>query len=67
MDFKLDKPSHIFALILLLISILLIFILPIYTFLISIDTTKLLETINIPESIAVTSQLLVIAIFILVP
>jgi membrane protease YdiL (CAAX protease family) len=67
MDFKPDKPSHIFALILLLISILLIFILPLYTFLISLDATKILETIDIPESIAVTSQLLVIAIFILVP
>jgi membrane protease YdiL (CAAX protease family) len=67
MDFKPDKPSHIFALVLLLISILLIFILPLYTFLISFDTTKLLESINIPESVAVSSQLLVIAIFILVP
>jgi membrane protease YdiL (CAAX protease family) len=67
MDFKPDKPSHIFALILLLISFLLIFILPIYTFLISLDATELLETFDIPESVAVSSQLLVIAIFILIP
>jgi membrane protease YdiL (CAAX protease family) len=67
MDFKPDKPSHIFALVLLLISILLIFILPLYTFIIAFDTTELLETINIPESVAVSSQLLVIAIFILIP
>ncbi|KYK30566.1 MAG: hypothetical protein AYK22_03595 [Thermoplasmatales archaeon SG8-52-3] len=67
MDFKFDKPSHIFALILLLISFILIFILPIFTFIISIDTNELLDTIDIPEIVAVQSQLLVIAIFILVP
>ena len=67
MDFKFDKPSHIFALILLLISFILIFILPIFTFIISIDTNELLDTIDIPEIVAVQSQLFVIAIFILVP
>jgi membrane protease YdiL (CAAX protease family) len=67
MDFKPDKPTHIFALVLLIISILLIFVIPIYTFLISFDTTELIETIDIPESVAVSSQLLVIAIFIFIP
>ncbi len=67
MDFKFEKPSHIFALLLLLISFFLIFLLPIFTFLIALDTTKLLDTIDIPEIVAIQSQLLVIAIFILVP
>ena len=67
MDFKIDKPSHIFALLLILISFFLIFILPIITFIVAIDTNELIETIDIPEIVAIQSQLLVIAIFILVP
>jgi membrane protease YdiL (CAAX protease family) len=38
-----------------------------FTFFIALDTTKLLDTIDIPEIVAIQSQLLVIAIFILVP
>jgi membrane protease YdiL (CAAX protease family) len=67
MDFKFEKPSHIFALFLLLLSIILIFILPLFTFFIALDAAKLLETVDIPEIVAVQSQLLVIAIFIFVP
>ena len=67
MDFKIDKPSHIFALLLVLVSFFLIFLLPIITFIIALDTNQLIETIDIPEIIAIQSQLLVIAIFILVP
>jgi membrane protease YdiL (CAAX protease family) len=67
MDFKPDKPKHIFALLLLLISFFLIFILPISTFILALDTNRILDTINIPEIVAIQSQLLVIAIFILIP
>ena len=67
MDFKFEKPSHIFALILLLISFFLIFLLPIITFIIALDTTQLLDTIDIPEIVAIQSQLLVIAVFIFIP
>jgi membrane protease YdiL (CAAX protease family) len=67
MDFKFEKPSHIFALLLVLISFFLIFLLPIITFIIALDTNELIETIDIPEIVAIQSQLLVIAIFILVP
>jgi len=67
MDFKFEKPSHIFALFLVLISFFLIFFLPIFTFFVALDTNQLLDNIDIPEIVAIQSQLLVIAIFILVP
>lgn len=67
MDFNFKKPSHIFALLILLISFFLIFVLPIITFIIALDANQLLETMDIPEIIAIQSQLLVIAIFIFVP
>ena len=67
MDFNFEKPSHILALLILLISFFLIFILPIITFIMALDTNQLLDTIDIPEIVAIQSQLLVIAIFIFVP
>lgn len=67
MDFKFEKPSHIFALLLVLISFFLIFFLPVFTFFVALDTNQLLDTVDIPEIVAIQSQLLVIAIFILVP
>jgi membrane protease YdiL (CAAX protease family) len=67
MDFDFKKASHIFALLILLISFILIFLLPMFTFFIALDTGKLLDTIDIPEIVAIQSQLLVIAIFIFVP
>ena len=67
MDFNVEKPSHILALLLLIGSFILIFAFPIITFFMSLDTAQLLETIDIPEIVAIQSQLLVIAIFILVP
>lgn len=67
MDFNFEKLSHIFVLLLLLISFFLIFLLPIITFFIALDTTKLLDTVDIPEIVAIQSQLLVIAVFIFVP
>jgi membrane protease YdiL (CAAX protease family) len=67
MDFKVDKPSHIFALLLLIFSILLVFILPVATFIIMLDHPLSLEDIDIPELTAVLNQFIVIATFILVP
>ena len=67
MDFSFKKPSHILALLILLISFFLIFLLPIITFILAFDTNQLLDTIDIPEIVAIQSQLLVIAIFIFVP
>lgn len=67
MDFKFDKPSHIFALLLLLGCFFLIFIFPIITFFILIDSPQLIENLDISEIVALESQLLVIAVFILVP
>ncbi len=67
MDFNIGKASHIFAFLLLIGSFLFIFILPIVTFFILLDSPQLLETIEISEATAIQSQLLVIAIFILVP
>ncbi|KYK23056.1 hypothetical protein AYK21_06620 [Thermoplasmatales archaeon SG8-52-2] len=67
MDFNAGKPSHIFALLLLIGSFLLIFILPIITFFFIMDSPNLIENLNISELSAFTSQLLVIAVFILVP
>lgn len=67
MDFKFDKPSHIFALLLLLGCFFLIFIFPIITFFILIDSPQLIENLEISEIVALESQLLVIAIFILIP
>lgn len=67
MDFKIDKPSHIFALLLLILSILLVFILPVANFIIELDHPLSLEDLNISELTAVISQFIVIATFILVP
>lgn len=67
MDFNFEKPTHILALLILLISFFLIFLLPVITFVIALDTNQLLDTIDIPEIVAIQSQLLVIAIFIFVP
>ena len=67
MDFNAQKPSHIFALLLVIGSIVLIFVFPIITFFMSLDAAQLIESIDIPEIVAIQSQLLVIAVFILVP
>ena len=67
MDFKFEKPSHIFSLLLLIGCFFLIFIIPIITFFILIDSPQLIENLEISEIVALESQLLVIAVFILVP
>jgi len=67
MDFRFDKPLHIFALLLLIGCFFLIFVIPIITFFLLIDTPQLIENLEITEIIALESQLLVIAIFILIP
>ena len=67
MDFNVGKLSHIFALLLLIGSFLLIFILPIITFFILTDSPYLIENINISETVALLSQLPVILVFIVVP
>jgi hypothetical protein len=66
MDFKFNKPLHIFALLLLLGCFFLIFIFPIITFFILTDSPQLIENLEISEIVALESQLLVIAIFILI-
>jgi len=67
MDFNAGKLSHIFALLILILGILFIFVLPIVTFFILLDSPQLLESIDVSEVSAIASQLLVIAVFILVP
>lgn len=67
MDFKFDKPLHIFALLLLIGGFFLIFIIPMITFFLMIDTPNLINNLEISEIVALESQLLVIAIFILIP
>lgn len=67
MDFNAGKPSHIFALLILILGIFFIFVLPIVTFFILLDSPQLLESIDVSEVSAIASQLLVIAVFILVP
>lgn len=67
MDFKINNPSHIFAALLLLGSFLLIFGLPIMTFLYLIESPVSIENLSISEIAAIGSQLFVIAVFILVP
>jgi len=67
MDFKINNPAHIFSLLLLIGSFLLIFAIPILTFFILIDSPLLMEDLVISEVVALGSQLIVIAIFILVP
>ncbi|MCK4902444.1 MAG: CPBP family intramembrane metalloprotease [Thermoplasmatales archaeon] len=66
MDFNVNKPSHIFAFLLLMISILFIFILPIVTFIVFYDTDYL-SGITIDEFSAIISQMIVIGVFIIVP
>ena len=66
MDFNANKPSHIFAFLLLMISILFIFILPIVTFIVFYGT-EYLGGISIDELSAIVSQLIVIGVFIIVP
>ena len=67
MDFSIEKPSHIFALLLLILSFFLIFVLPIATFFILLDAPQLLENIDVSEATAIQWQLVVIAVFIVVP
>ncbi|UCH71854.1 MAG: CPBP family intramembrane metalloprotease [Thermoplasmatales archaeon] len=68
MNFNIKKPSHIFALLLLMVSIFLIFILPIITFVTIVNFPELIESIGeISESTAIQSQLVIIATFILTP
>lgn len=67
MDLNLEKPSHIFAVILLILSIIVFFILPIYTFIVIQKSPELIENIEISESIAVISQIITIASFVVVP
>ena len=67
MDFNFGKPSHVLALLLLIGGFFLIFVLPIITFILMINYPNLFETIEISESIAIQSQLILIAIFIVVP
>ena len=67
MDFKFDKPLHIFALLLLIGGFFLIFIIPMITFFLMIDTPNLINNLEISEIVALESQLLVIAIFVLIP
>ncbi|MDH7506720.1 MAG: CPBP family intramembrane metalloprotease [Candidatus Thermoplasmatota archaeon] len=67
MDFKLEKPSHIFALLMLIGSFFLIFVLPIIS-LFLIDSQKLIENLEIPEFVTILTQLFIILIlFILIP
>ena len=66
MDFSYEKPSHIFALLLLFISIFFVFVLPITTFILFYGTDYI-DEINISEISAILSQIIVIAVFILVP
>ena len=61
MDFSFEKPSHIFALLLLFISIFFIFLLPVVTF-IMFYGTDYIDEINISEVSAILSQLIVIAV-----
>ncbi len=67
MDFNFQKPLHLLALIILIISFIMVFVLPVITFFVLLDRPQLLEDINISESVAIQSQLILIAIFILVP
>jgi membrane protease YdiL (CAAX protease family) len=67
MDLRLEKPSHVFAVILLVLSFILFFVLPIYTFIVIQIFPDIIENIEITESIAIQTQLIVIASFIIVP
>jgi membrane protease YdiL (CAAX protease family) len=67
MDFDIKKPSHILAFFILIISFILIFVLPVMTFFVMQDMPQLLEQVNISESVAIQSQLIIIAVFIFVP
>ena len=67
MDFNSGKFSHILALLMLIGSFIFIFVLPIVSFFVLLDSPQLLESISISETSAIISQIIVIAVFILVP
>lgn len=67
MDFDSGKISHILALLMLIGSFIFIFVLPIISFFVLLDSPQLLESISISETSAIISQMIVIAVFILVP
>jgi membrane protease YdiL (CAAX protease family) len=67
MDFSIEKPSHIFAFILLIISFGILFILPVFTFIVLYGSPHLLEEINISETMAIIDQLILLSILILIP
>jgi len=67
MDFDFKNPLHILALIILSISFFLIFVLPIMTFFVLQDMPNYLEEVDISEIVALQSQIIIIAVFIIVP
>lgn len=67
MDFNSGKFSHILALLMLIGSFIFIFVLPIVSFFVLLESPQLLESISISETSAIISQIIVIAVFILVP
>jgi membrane protease YdiL (CAAX protease family) len=67
MDFNSGKFSHILALLMLIGSFIFIFVLPIVSFFVLLDSPQLIESISISETSAIISQIIVIAVFILVP
>ena len=67
MDFSSGKFSHILALLMLIGSFIFIFVLPIVSFFVLLDSPQLIESISISETSAIISQIIVIAVFILVP
>lgn len=76
MDFTIKKPTHLFALVILVVAIAMIILLPIYSFFstpLSLESTQIEETSELfrlfVEIIALVLQLLLVAIglFIIVP
>ncbi len=63
MDFTIKKPTHIFALFLLVISFLLVIINPIYQFFTPLETTSTIDEITL----VFFSLILAIVIFIIIP
>jgi membrane protease YdiL (CAAX protease family) len=67
MDFNFKNPLHILALIILSLSFFMIFVLPIMTFFVLQNMPNYLEEVNISEIVAIQSQIIIIAVFIIVP
>jgi membrane protease YdiL (CAAX protease family) len=67
MEINIGKSSHILAIIILLVGFILVFVSPIVTYFMVLNSPQLIQEIEISEYTAILSQLILMAVLVLVP